>query len=431
MFGDPGLSLEDVDALGEELEDEGEQTSDPTAEPSRKRLRALQTITKTLIESRQITGDVTPDDVKEHAFKNDDLTQQEIDTIVKITNELRPYVPKRCLAKQGGERAHTPHVVTRAPIVMIANAVLRATGYSQFTRRLAPQVSGMAVNSLHLGVNTVYEALCSAEANQFDADDANGIMFRSPAQAMNSKENKRALYSAFFNMERVDSICKAHGLVFADRMMFVDRYTVRILGRVVKHHEQYPGDADENRRHRANMTDAQVDKKANDASAAVKAKEAEINPLRKTVDNLQKTLAALRRRQAAPFDRQEVTEHLKEERRKLLKLQEELRKLRGQSYYWNKVSQAPRSNLSSSRRSGGGAAKHTVATWGQPTVEDHAQLLDIDDLAKHDENKDGQYPNKHIVFAGTDYGIRTMSETVALTGDEYNTFINRYKPATQ
>ncbi|KAG0264880.1 hypothetical protein DFQ27_000940 [Actinomortierella ambigua] len=186
---DPKFALEDI---GEELEDKGEETGDTANEPSRKRLHQ----------------------VKKCAFKKDDLKQQEIRTIVKITKLLRPFVPKRCPNKDcTGERAHTPHVVTRDPIVMIANAVLQATGYSKFAQRLVPLVSGMSVHSLHLGTNTLYEALCSSEAHRLDAVDSSGIIFRSPAHAMSSDENSQPLYKAFFfNTEKIKSTCKAHGL---------------------------------------------------------------------------------------------------------------------------------------------------------------------------------------------------------------------------
>ncbi|KAF9165831.1 hypothetical protein DFQ26_009276 [Actinomortierella ambigua] len=198
-------------------------------------------------------------EVKKCAFKKDDLKQQEIRTIVKITKLLRPFVPKRCPNKdRTGERAHTPHVVTRDPIVIIANAVLQATGYSKFAERLVPQVSGMSVHSLHLGTNTLYEALCSSEAHRLDAVDSSGIIFRSPAHAMSSDENSQPLYKAFFfNTEKVKSTCKAHGL-------FVP------IG-------------------------SQVDKKAEAASVAVKAKEAEPQPLRKVIGKLQESLKKLRR----------------------------------------------------------------------------------------------------------------------------------------
>ncbi|KAG0256593.1 hypothetical protein DFQ27_005639 [Actinomortierella ambigua] len=491
---DPKFALEDV---GEELEDEDEETGDTATEPSRKRLQALQAITKTLLESPHIKSGVNENLVRECAFKKDDLTQKEIRTIIKITKRLRPFVPKRCLNKdRTGERAHTPHVATRAPIVLIANAVLRATGYSNFAQRLVPQVSGMSVHSLHLGTNTLYEALCSTEARRFDAVDSTGNTFKSPAQAMSSDANKQALYKAFFDMEKVDSICKAHGLVFANRMMFVDRYTVRMLGKVVGHNEGYTGDASGDRRQgypvesqfdrrqknrrgrpsempwtseyrQGKKNKNQVDKKAEAASEAVKAKEVELQPLRKAVGKLQQSLTKLRRDGAELCALAPVRKELQDKRRALLPQEEKLRVLRRESYYWNKVAKAAESesslgdggssgggkNSSGGKKNSGGkksssggnksssggkssqggghsggsaSQKMTTATWGRPTVEDRPQLMDISDLEEHAKRQD-----KHIVFAGTDYGICTMSETVALTRQEIETHIARYQSATK
>ncbi|KAF9162185.1 hypothetical protein DFQ26_003778 [Actinomortierella ambigua] len=260
-------------------------------------------------------------------------------------------------------------------------------------------------------------------------------------------------------------------------MMFVDRYTVRMLGQVVRHNERYTGDAggdlrrgcpvesqfDRRRKNRRGRPSEmpwtseyrqrkkkirnQVDKKAEAASEAVKAKEVELQPLRKAVGKLQQSLTKLRRDGAERCALAPVRKELQDKQRVLLPQEEKLRVLRRESYHWNKVAQAAESESSLGgggssggvKNSGGGKSsqggghgdggasqKKTTATWDRPTVEDRLQLLDISDLEKHAEAQD-----KHIVFAGTDCGICTMSETVALTRQEIETHIARYQSATQ
>ncbi|KAG0258671.1 hypothetical protein DFQ27_004523 [Actinomortierella ambigua] len=180
---------------------------------------------------------------------------------------------------------------------------------------------------------------------------------------------------------------------------------------------------------------------------------AELQPLRKAVDNLQESLTKLRRDGAKRRALAPVRKELQDKRRVLLPQEEKLRLLRCESYYWNKADIAAESasslgdggssggekssgcgkNNSGGKSSqdgghgGGGASqKKITATWDQPTVEDHPQLLDISDLEKHAKKQE-----KHIVFDGTDHGICTMSETVALTRQEIGIHISRYQSATQ
>jgi len=85
--------------------------------------------------------------------------------VAKLANVLRPYVPKRRARDdgQGGFQQSIAHVSLRAPLVLIANTVLQATGYSSFTRRVAPQVSPARLHGLHMGGAALYEVL-----GQFD-----------------------------------------------------------------------------------------------------------------------------------------------------------------------------------------------------------------------------------------------------------------------
>ncbi|KAG0006403.1 hypothetical protein BGZ65_008448 [Modicella reniformis] len=109
-----------------------------------------------------------------------------------------------------------PHVTLRAlaliaPLVLIANNVLRAAGYPQFTRQISPQVSPAALHGLHLGTTGMYEVLCGGGWDQFDIVDLRG---RSLTSRDNVKGNERAVFGSFLDMNKIDKVCKAHGAVF-------------------------------------------------------------------------------------------------------------------------------------------------------------------------------------------------------------------------
>ncbi|KAG9319457.1 hypothetical protein KVV02_006684 [Mortierella alpina] len=64
-----------------------------------------------------------------------------------------------------------------------------------------------------------------------------------------------------------------------------------------------------------------------------------------------------------------------------------------------------------------------VAPWTHHHVEDTAEKLNIQQLIA-DNNKNNK---RKVIFAGTDYGLVTMSETSALTLSEVHSHMNRYQ----
>lgn len=187
-------------------------------EPSRKRLRCIQAILKSLLESPSIHQDIDANWVKKTSFKGSDLTESECRLIAQLANTLRPYVPKRRRNPDGGGFIDpAPHVGLRAPLVMISNAVLRATGYVSFARKIAPQVSPSKLHGLALGGVGIFEALCKASEEQFDIKDAHGAPLTYYRDITSYPENKRFVFGAFFNLDRIESLCSSHGLKFCQR----------------------------------------------------------------------------------------------------------------------------------------------------------------------------------------------------------------------
>ncbi|KAF9089455.1 hypothetical protein BGX27_002459, partial [Mortierella sp. AM989] len=87
---------------------------------------------------------------------------------------------------------------------------------------------------------------------------------------------------------------------------------------------------------------------------------------------------------------------------------------------------AARTQAASGTNRGGGkrsdkpTKKKAIPEWGGFTVEDSTERLDISKLIANQ-----QVGKKQVVFAGTDYGIKKMSETCALTQEEVEAYIGR------
>ncbi|KAG0195044.1 hypothetical protein BGX28_002470, partial [Mortierella sp. GBA30] len=70
------------------------------------------------------------------------------------------------------------------------------------------------------------------------------------------------------------------------------------------------------------------------------------------------------------------------------------------------------------------SSSFTTPTWSVPTVEDNTERLDLSKLQGLSTNSRGK--TRTLVYAGTDYGVRKMSETVAQTHSQIQAHINRF-----
>ncbi|KAF9344070.1 hypothetical protein BGX34_006019, partial [Mortierella sp. NVP85] len=204
-----------------------------TNEPSRKKLKSMQGLLKVLLESPSLQNNsISWKYVQQSAFVGSDFTQAQCEVIARIVNILRPYVPKRQVNEGPGRKTKAPmaHVALRAPLVMIANAVLRSTGYTKFTRSISPEVSPSSTHALHLDATAIFEILCPPGINHFDVLDTD----RKPlTQARLARDHKKAVFGAFFNVGKAQQLCLDRKMIFANRITFVDRFTLRIMGEVI------------------------------------------------------------------------------------------------------------------------------------------------------------------------------------------------------
>ncbi|KAF9578965.1 hypothetical protein BGW38_004979 [Lunasporangiospora selenospora] len=427
------------------MDDENEVEKAIGQDASRARLRALQVMLKTLLESPFIQERINPNYVKKMAFHGSPLTDKECIVVAVLADVLRPYVPKRRPLDSGGTAPPLAHPTLMAPLVFIANSVLRATGYSHFARLTCPEVSPSSLQALHMGPAELYEVFCTNEEGRFDVNDARGRSLTSIAQATMPPENKRAIFEAFFDLPKIAQICDRHGLDFADRLVFVDRHCVRILGKEKEYSQDHSGyrrrsKYEERRKQKKSTGQINWNEELDRIQWTKDRAESQRTEVSQQLHQLELTVRQLRDELAVKEKNKSGLSQSVHERRKNRDLVEEgrwyyalrtynksvrrlrstamekeaeLRRLRQEQYYWTKVLAV--SQVASKSAGEDELPADTVLTPNRFAVEDSTERLDLTQL-----------PSDQVVFAGTDYGIVTMSETVPQTLSEIQVHLNRF-----
>ncbi|CAO3565153.1 unnamed protein product [Mortierella alpina] len=436
----------DLDDLGDG--DEGEANEEQAGkESSAATIRALLAITTMLVRSSSVTKDVDVSWVRRSSFRRNDFTEKECKAVAEIVNAFRPYIPKRQQDEDGATTTKPfPHIVLRAPFVLIANSLLRAAGYHEFVRRMMPQIAPSSLHALHLGAVGIYEVLCAESARHFDVRDTNGDALTNQNDVTKVTGNKQAIFAQFFNWPRlIDSA----GLM--DCSSTCDELTVHLTGKVIAHGQDgrkgYPVQSayEQRKKDRKGWTADRKWKQEwltiqdeyegyEQALAYVKAQESRAEERKK---NEESVLRALRKKHQAAQTAQTLARHgddyarLKEarlttraERRMILPREIALKEVKKEVYFWNKVRKAAESGGRTRSGTTSKAPRITTPTWAHATVEDSTDRLDLTALLQSSTNARGR--PRTVVFAGTDYGVVKMSETVALTRSEIEAHLNRY-----
>jgi hypothetical protein len=182
-----------------------------------------------LVESPSINHNITRDYVKNLAHKGKGFTDGEATVVANLANTLRPFVPKRRPGKGTATKASIAHVALRAPIVLLANAVLRATGYHHFTRSISPEVSPSATHSLHIGAVALYEIFLSKRRQLFKVSDASGNPIVNVRSVTKPPTNAEAIIWAIFDFDKVNRVCDRHNLDFYKRYIYQHRPMIIII----------------------------------------------------------------------------------------------------------------------------------------------------------------------------------------------------------
>ncbi|KAG9071356.1 hypothetical protein KI688_005567 [Linnemannia hyalina] len=232
-----------LDEVDEEAETEENQVQENQAqkdvsdtpqakEPSRSHLKSIQAITKILLESPNLdVSQLNASWVRRTAYKPEDITDDQCYKVVRLVKALHPYTPKRVPKSSGGGTSPpTANAAAMIRIVLLSNHVLRYTGYTEFTRRFAPAPSVASLHPVPLGAAGIYDTLCWKAANNFDIYDLD----RQPISSIvTATKHKDAVFSNFFDLDAINAMCQKYKLRFRQRLTFVNRYTIRILGEVI------------------------------------------------------------------------------------------------------------------------------------------------------------------------------------------------------
>ncbi|KAK3806528.1 MAG: hypothetical protein J3R72DRAFT_530723 [Linnemannia gamsii] len=228
----------DEEAETEENQAQEDQSQKDTSdtpqikEPSRSHLRSIQAITKILLESPNLdVSRLNASWVRRTAHKPGDMTDDQCDTVVRLVKALDQFTPKRVPDSLGtGTSPPTANAAAMIRIVLLSNHVLKYTGYTEFTRRFAPAPSVASLHPVPLGAAGIYDTLCWKAPNNFDIYDQDMQHISSVETAT---KNKEAVFSNFFDLDAINTTCKKYNLRFSQRLTFVNRYTIRILGEVI------------------------------------------------------------------------------------------------------------------------------------------------------------------------------------------------------
>ncbi|KAI9492174.1 hypothetical protein BDB00DRAFT_829483 [Zychaea mexicana] len=221
---DPLNVTDDDNEEEEEQEGDEEQEGSPGVterEPSNRRIRALTSIIKKIFDTTKKQASTKI--IKETAFKGTVLTDKQCSAAAKIANALRPYY---CPEDQDDEQGPAPVTVHQAaPLAYITNAIVDIIVPQQHVLAVAPEVHPndhaihLSASALYTLVSEKYEMPCRATGKTVTSKRQAGI-----------GEARRDVIGAFFSLSKIYKALQTRDLVFAYRLTFVNRHTVRVLG---------------------------------------------------------------------------------------------------------------------------------------------------------------------------------------------------------
>ncbi|KAF9436325.1 hypothetical protein BGZ76_004286 [Entomortierella beljakovae] len=248
-------------------------------EPSRARLKAIQAILKTLLESPSIESDIDSNWVRKTSIKGDELTDAKCQVIVSLANILCPYIPKNQPNSTGpGYKDAVPHVALRVLLVILVNSVLLATEHPEFACRIALQIFPSSLHILTKNQLNNNELFCCKSAKHFDIKDAQKSPLTDYKSVTVNDENGRSVIGSLFDLDKIETLCQAHGLKFSERK-YEERNQKRHGSNSSFNWEQ------EFQASKLSKEDAELE--AENASASVKRQESIVAKLRKKVTRKQ------------------------------------------------------------------------------------------------------------------------------------------------
>lgn len=175
-------------------------------------------IIKRLLYSGKDGDAFTAEDVRKLAFKGTELSDEEARAAADIANFLNPFIPKK-------DALEDISVFNAIQIATITNTVVSLVQPQQKEWKLSPKSSQS--RGLPLSAASLYQLL--RKGYEIPSGDT-GEFITNVNQARKSKEE---LFQAFFDVDKMKQFLKRRGLEPYWRLVYVDRWRVRVVGKKV------------------------------------------------------------------------------------------------------------------------------------------------------------------------------------------------------
>ncbi|KAL7325933.1 hypothetical protein PS15p_208349 [Mucor circinelloides] len=153
--------------------------------------------------------------------KLNSASEQEIDTVIRIVQFVKPYIPAK---------ANYRSFAFQLPFLLMANQVLRSIGRESQVVKITPIISPTSLKALLIDTTTLFSLFWSKNvADKMRIYDFSGHLIKSGT----ALAHKDAVFSSFFDIERLKSVTKSYGLEFANRIHVLPGLkAVRLYGEV-------------------------------------------------------------------------------------------------------------------------------------------------------------------------------------------------------
>ncbi|CEP14832.1 hypothetical protein [Parasitella parasitica] len=180
--------------------------------PRKKIYRLMQLTKSALFEDKDITVEYLAD-------KMGDINDKETNAILKIIIFVKPYMASRETYHQFSQQV---------PILFMTNQVLHSLGYLNRVVKFTPVIKLTSLHALWVDPTTLYSLFCARKLERkMVLYNFEGNIIR----AASVTSQKDAIFSSFFDIDRLKTVCAGSGLQFAHRIHILPGLQcVRILG---------------------------------------------------------------------------------------------------------------------------------------------------------------------------------------------------------
>lgn len=189
--------LQDLNVTEEETDDGPPKAC--SEDIFRKLLIALRSVIKVIpFSNKSETTVVSAEELKDHC---DDIIEEENEVVLSIINSLAPYIPTK---------KYYYLIIHQLPVMILANDVLEATGYENFTRQICPMPS-LSSQALKIDDPALYSIPTRKGDNSLYLYDYDSYIFESVEF---TKRHQDEIFGLVFDLKIIYEAYKSCGLSF-------------------------------------------------------------------------------------------------------------------------------------------------------------------------------------------------------------------------